>query len=151
MFSGLCNWLNFKTVFWIKHFAKREKTPWKSLLSSALVMSVIATKSGGLYAVCTQGRASATRGFTLGLKFSSVLEQSVLDLSTRIFRSISRKILWSLYLLCCCFRVKYGREAPWSCNLPAATVGSQTEQTSTPKPPLLLLICSQPRACREEE
>lgn len=84
------------------------------------------------------GRTSTNRGFKLGSKLSSDLEQSILDLSKRIFRSISIKILWILHPLCCWFRVKHGRGTRCSSvTLPATwdeSVGLPTEQISTPKP-----------------
>lgn len=91
-----CNWLLVKTLFFNQTFVWHEenlpgRVSWVVLLCSQWLVT-------GLD-VCMLRALKAGRNSTketgTGLQLSSVLEQSILCLSTMIFRSISMNILWS--------------------------------------------------------
>lgn len=128
--QGSMQMIELKLHFLTKHLVKCEDPPWEGLVTSSLVLPGVAGEFGCWHAVCTQGwqnfciGGGGVWGVILGSKLSSVLEQSILRLSKRIFRSISIKILWIDPL--CWFRVKCGRGVrgpPLPCQLHGLSPG----------------------------
>lgn len=141
-----CNWLVVKTLFFNQTFVWHEenlpgRVSWVVLLCCQwLVMGL----GVGMLCALKVGRNSKRR-LVLGSKFSSVLEQSILGLSTMIFRSISMNILWSsAFLLLIQLSMEEGKVILHS----AEWVALPTEQTQLTALPYLLIVCSWRKAWR---
>lgn len=95
------NWLLVKTLFFNQAFVWHEENlPGRVSWVVPLCCQWLASSLGvGMLCALKVGEILQRR-LVLGSKLSSVLQQSILGLSTMIFRSTSMNILWSSAFLC---------------------------------------------------